>query len=446
LCKEDTGRLDRAEGLPSVGTAREPAPYPKVRWRSGEDRGRSGAATRWAAQDGVRPPYHPGMVRPAIAPHALPELSARQLNRTTLLRQSLLERSAEDTTTAVRRLGGLQAQYANSPYIALWSRLDAFAIGDLERALAERSVVKASVVRATLHVVAADDYPALSVATAVARMASWRPSADRVGIRTVDLHRRLLDFAETPRTLAEMEAHLEAVLPDSALTGKVPAGVNHVGFRMADSHGWLIHVPPSGHWGSFARPRYIDASAWLPGVTPPDADDALRVAVERYLGAFGPASDADIGKWIGQPRLPRVRAAIAALGDRIRRFRDPAGRELVDLIDAPLATGDEPAPVRFLARWDEVLIGYDRRERILPEAVAGDVIRRKNGDFLPSFTVDGYVAGTWSVASSAAEAILDIVPSLPVTPADRRGLTDEAERLVRFVAPDAARHGVRWPA
>lgn len=383
------------------------------------------------------------MVRPETRPAGF-ELTARQLNRTTLMRQSLLERSDEHVVTAVARLAGLQAQYANSPYIALWSRLAAFTIGDLERALDDRTLVKATVVRGTLHVVAAEDYPDLAVASTVARMASWRPSADRLGIRTADLHRHLLDFTHEPRTLVEMEAHIERFLPDSALVGKVPSGVNHVAFRMADAHGWLIHVPPSGSWGSFAKPRYIDASVWLPGATPPDPDAALRTAVERYLGAFGPASDADIGKWIGQPRLPRVRGAIAELGERIRPVRGPDGRALVDLADAPIATGDEPAPGRFLARWDEVLIGYDRRERILPEAVVDDVIRRKNGDFLPSFTVDGYVAGTWSVASSATEAILEVVPSVPVAAADRAGLTDEGERLVRFVAPEAARHGVRW--
>jgi hypothetical protein len=381
---------------------------------------------------------------PSLAAMALPTVTARQLNRTTLLRQSLLARSTDDPATAIGRLAGLQAQYANSPFIALWSRLERFAVADLERALDDRSVVKAGVIRATLHLVDPADYPAYSVASATARIASWRPTADRVGIPTIDLHRRLLAFANEPRTVAEMEANLEEILPDSALAGRAPGGVNHVAFRMADAHGWLVHVPPSGHWGSFAKPRYVDASIWLPRATRPDPDEALRTAIERYLRTYGPASDADFGKWIGQPRLPRVRAAIAALGERIARYRGPDGRELVDLAGSRLATGDEPAPGRFLARWDEVLIGYDRRDRILPDAVAGDVIRRKNGDFLPSFTDDGYVAGTWSVASSLAEAILEIVPSVPVGSAARAELTEEAERLVRFMAPQAARHDVRW--
>jgi len=372
------------------------------------------------------------------------DLTARQLNRTTLLRQSLLERSTGGAVASVTRLAGLQAQYPNSPYIALWSRVDGFSIPDLERALDDRSVVKATVMRGTLHLVAAADYPAFSVASSVARIANWRPSAERVGVRTADLHRRLLAFCSEPRTVAEMEADLEAVVSDSSLVGKVPTGVRHVAFRMADAHGWLVHVPPSGRWDSFAKPRYIDASVWLPGAERPSPVDALRIAVERYLPAYGPASVADIGKWVGQPRLPQVRATLEALGDRVRRFRASDGRELVDLDGAPLATAEEPAPVRFLARWDSVLIGYERRDRILPDAIAEDVIRSKHGDFLPSFTVDGYVAGTWSMAEAAGTTIVTLTPSVPVTTAARNEVTEEAERLGRFIGRSADGNIVIW--
>ena len=91
-----------------------------------------------------------------------------------------------------------------------------------------------------------------------------------------------------------------------------------------------------------------------------------------------------------------------------------------------------------------MVIGYERRDRILPDTVAGDVIRSKNGDFLPSFTVDGYVAGTWSVATTPKEAVLEITPSVAVPASARTQLTEEAERLVRFMAPGASRHEVRW--
>ncbi len=373
-----------------------------------------------------------------------PELSLRQLNRTTLLRQSLLERAAEDPASAIHRLAGLQAQYANSPYIALWSRLRDFAIADLEAALDDRMVVKASAIRNTLHLVAAADYPAFSVASGAARIANWRPSAARAGVDTAELHRHLLEFAHVPHTIVEMEADLEVLASDATLAPFVPSGVRHVAFQMASTHGWLVHVPPSGKWDSFGKPRYVDASVWLPGASRPDPDEALRTAAQRYLGAYGPASVADIGRWIGQPRLPRVREAVAALGERIRHFRGPDDRELVDVVDAPIATGDEPAPGRFLARWDSVIIGYEGRDRILPPALVPAVVIRKNGDFLPSFTVDGLVAGTWSISEAAGTTTLEIKPVDSVPPAARTEMTDEAERLARFIARNANRTEVRW--
>jgi hypothetical protein len=375
-----------------------------------------------------------------------PELSLRRLNRTTLLRQSLLERSAWGAAEAVQRLAGLQAQNANSPYVALWSRIRDFAIADLESALEEGSVVKATLMRSTLHLVAASEYPAFDVVPAEARIRNWTPTATRAGVDIGSLHERLLRFASEPRTVAEMEASIGGAADGRKIADHAPSGVRSVAYRVASAPGWLVHVPPSGSWGSFAKPRYVDASVWLPEAVRCDPAEALRVATERYLAAYGPASAEDIGKWVGQPRIGRVRETLEALGDRVRLFRDEDGRQLVDLHDAPLATGDEAAPARFLARWDSAIIGYDRRERIMPPNLAELAIRLKNGDFLPTFTVDGFVAGIWMVETTRHEAILTLTPGGPVPSSVRTELTDEAERLVRFVAADVSRHEVRWAA
>ena len=382
-------------------------------------------------------------VSAASRPAAVQAISDRALNRTTLLRQSLLHRSTDRPAVAIHRLAGLQAQHAYSPYIALWSRLDDFAIPDLEKALEDRSVVKASAIRNTLHLVAAEDYAAFSVASAVARIANWRPSASRAGVDTAELHRRMLRFASEPRTIAELEGDLEALASDASLAPFVPSGVRHVAFLMASAYGWLVHVPPSGMWDSFGKPRYIDSGVWLPKAMRPEPDEALRTTIERYLGAYGPASEADIGRWLGQPRPAPIREAIEALGKRIRRLRGLDDRELVDLEGAPLAKGDEPAPSRFLARWDSVIIGYEARDRILPPGLAPAVIR-KNADIRATFTVDGYVAGTWSVTASGGSTTLEVRPAATLPKAARTELTDEAERLVRFIGRDAKGHEVRW--
>jgi hypothetical protein len=180
-------------------------------------------------------------------------LSARELNRTTLERQWLLDRRPATPAEAVGELAGLQAQHANSPYIALWSRVRDFAITDLEAALDDRSVVKATVMRATLHLVAATDYPALDVASAEARVANWRSTARRGGLDIGALNEGLLAYCHQPRTVVGMEAHLDRIAPAPVAGDHVPAGVRNVPFRMASAAGGLVHVPPSGRWRSHRR-------------------------------------------------------------------------------------------------------------------------------------------------------------------------------------------------
>ncbi len=370
-------------------------------------------------------------------------LTLRELNRATLQRQWLLERHRATPAEAVGTLAGLQAQHANSPYIALWPRVRDFAIADLEAALEDRSVVKATVMRTTLHVVAATDYHALDAAATDRRIASWAPTAEGAGLDAAALNRGLLAYCHEPRTVAEMEAHLDEIAPDSRLAKVMPAGVGHAAFRIASAGGGLVHVPPSGLWRSHGKPRYLDAGVWLPRERRPDGDEGLRVAVQRYLTAYGPASLGDIGKWVGQPRISRVRAAVEALGERIVSVRGPDERDLVDLAEMSVPDGDQPAPARFLARWDSVLIAYDVRDRILPDAYRAAVIK-KNGDFLPTVLVDGLVAGLWTVVAAKGEAALTITPFTKLTRPTKQELEAEGERLVRFIEPDATRHVVAW--
>ena len=296
--------------------------------------------------------------------------------------------------------------------------------------------------RSTLHVVAASDYGAFDAAVAEWRIANWRPSAKRAGIDVGALHEALLDYCQEPRTVAEIQTHLDGIASNT-LAEHVPAGVRNAAFRIVSAGGGLVHVPPSGLWRSHGKPRYIDARVWLSRAPRPDPGRALQTAVERYLAAYGPASLGDIGKWVGQPRATKVRAAVDALGDRIVPFAGPDGRDLLDLADLSLPSGDRDAPARFLARWDSALIAYDVRDRILPDANR-DAVIKKNGDFLPTILVDGLVAGLWAVDAKKGEAVLTISPFGRIPAAVRQELEMEAERLVRFMEPNADRHEVIW--
>jgi hypothetical protein len=362
-------------------------------------------------------------------------LSDRELNRALLARQFLLKRAALSPAAAVERLAGLQAQWSPAPYIGLWSRLTKFAIADLERALAARTVVKATLMRGTLHLVSAKDYPALCVATTRSRPERWAPAQRRLADAD-SIHRATVKFARTTRT--------REALADFLTTQGVAADLSApMLWWLIASHGWLVHVPPSGSWAHRKSGDLIAADAWITSAREPELLEAVRVAVQRHLGAFGPATVDDISSW-SSIRTPAIRAALETLGPKVRTFTDPRGRALYDLKDAPLPPADTAAPVRFLPKWDSSLLAYapPERVRILSEAHRKTVIG-KNGDVAQTFLVDGMVAGTWSIEVKPKAAIVELRAFKKLRPTDRAALAEEGERLARFVAPDAKSHGVR---
>lgn len=362
-------------------------------------------------------------------------LSDRELNRALLSRQLLLKRTALTPVAAIERLAGLQAQWSPAPYIGLWSRLSTFAIADLERALTERAVVKATLMRGTLHLVSAKDYPSLAVATTAARADSWIPASRRIAGDPKKVHREALRYARTPRTREELAAFLttQGIAADVA-----PAML----WWLIAAHGWLVHVPPSGTWSHHRAGDLLAADAWIAGAREPAVDDAVRHAVTRYLAAFGPASVEDISSW-SSIRTPVVRSAIAALGASVRTFADARGRALFDLKGAPRPDADTPAPVRYLPKWDSTLLAYvpADRVRILPESHRKIVIG-KNGDVAQTILVDGVVAGTWTVTVKPREATISVRAFARLSKTDATALVDEGERLARFIGPVAKAHRV----
>lgn len=364
-----------------------------------------------------------------------PVLSLRDLNRATLARQMLLERADEAPVTAIERLAGLQAQYSPSPYIALWTRLRRFAIAELTAALENGEVFQATLMRGTLHLVSAGDYPAFVTATMGSRLVAWRRQDLPEEIDLAELRRRVLAYAGAePRRREDLVAFVEDALPNS------PDLRRYVLWQVFSVGGWLVRSPPSGTWRYFGRSHYIAATRWLGDITPPEPLEALTHLVARYLGAFGPASRADIAAWSGL-QVGILAAAVEELAPRLETFSDEHGRTLLDLADAPRPAPDTGAPVRYLPKWDNLLLSHQRRERVLPEPYRKTVIRA-NGDVLPTFLVDGTVAGTWDVKRRGAAAELRLSPFGEVDAAHRTALAQEGESLVRFMEPDARSHAV----
>ncbi len=344
-------------------------------------------------------------------------LTTRELNRALLARQLLLERSDLPLVRAVERIGGIQAQYAPSAYIGLWSRLRHFDRRGLTTALERRRVIQASLMRATIHIVSAADYAPFLEGIRTVRREWWA----RVGRRqagSIDMEgaaRLVRSFLrDGPRRQRELVEVLQAEgFPRMAWSG---AGM------------WvdMVRVPPSGTWEQRRADLYGLADDWVPNRSVTEADGRVHL-LRRYLGAFGPASLADASNWAGLP-VTALRPAVDAL--RLRRFRDEAGGELLDLPRAPLPDPDTPAPVRFIPTWDAILLAHARRTQILPEQFRPRVFDTKTPHSVPTFLVDGAVAGTWRYEKGR----IRLEPFVRLSREIRRALDEEAVRLAAFHA------------
>ncbi|HEY5318837.1 MAG TPA: winged helix DNA-binding domain-containing protein [Solirubrobacteraceae bacterium] len=357
-------------------------------------------------------------------------LTTRQLNRATLARQLLLERAQIPVPDAVKRLGGLQAQEPKPPFLGLWSRLEEFRESDLADALHDRSVVRATLMRGTLHLATAADYAAFRapLQTVLSRgmVAALRERAQGLDPAAVLPAARAL-LEERPRTFDELRTLLQEAFPE----------VNHraLGFtvRMLLP---LVMVPTDDRW---AFPRVADftlAEDWLG--RPLKTDESPDGLVLRYLAAFGPASAADVQTWSG---LQGIKTVLEDLRPRLAAFTDERGRELFDLPDAPRPEESVPAPPRFLPEFDSLLLAHADRARVIDDEHRPAVIT-KNLRVRATFLIDGFVRGTWDVKRTRKRATLTITPFGSVTKRDAAALRSEGASLLGFTDADAGEHEV----
>jgi winged helix DNA-binding protein len=335
-----------------------------------------------------------------------PVLTTRELNRATLARQLLLRRRRLPLVVAVERLAGLQAQWGPAPYVGLWTRLDAFHRDALERALLRLEVVRAVVMRGTIHLLSRRDYSVFGSALAVAPPPWVSPEAAELADA---LHDDLLELGRAPRTRAEVAAWLRE---RHGIDGEGPRGLWYA-LRV---RGRLTHAPETGLWKPPRTTTYVAVEP-----EPVDAGPALVELVRRYLGAFGPATRADVAEWSGV-RVRHLAPALERL-EPLRRFRDERGRELLDLPRAPLPPSDAHAPVRFLPRFDSLLLAHADRARVIADEHRATVI--SNGWVEATFLVDGLVAGRWRV--EGGRVAVEPFAALPLTA--RREVEDETARL-----------------
>ena len=335
-------------------------------------------------------------------------LTQAELNRALLARQRLLERTRAPLPRVLDAIGGIQAQYAPSMYVGLWSRVEGLERAALTAALERRSVVQGTLMRITIHLVSRADYWPLALAVRETRRQHWlrtrpKPIAEASVAQAARSLRAALDEAGT---LSRKE--IEALLGKDRALG---AGL------------WLdlVRVPPSGTWERRRADLFAAASDWIG--EPAEGGDPVEHLVRRYLAGFGPASLKDVASFTGLA-AGALRPVVERMA--LRRFGD----ELLDLPRAPLPDPETPAPPRLLPTWDATLLVHARRTGVLPEDFRPRVFSIKNPQSVPVFLLDGAVAGAWRLAHGRIE----LEPWRRLDAAERRELREEADRLAAFCA------------
>ncbi|MEV0293002.1 winged helix DNA-binding domain-containing protein [Nocardia sp. NPDC050710] len=352
------------------------------------------------------------------------ELSLRELNRTLLVRQMLVERVALSPFELVRHLVAVQGQEPNWPYVGLWARLTDFAHDDLAVLLRDRKVVRSTMIRRTVHLADASDFRWLRPTVRPIVHAALQAPYYREEIAGLDLD--------------ELAAAGREVLAGKTLSrsdfGKLLGErfPNRLPRRLAESVELMVpmvHGSETGEWGRW-RNRYVTiglAEEWI-GAPMSDAPDPEQLIL-RYLAAFGPATVADMQAWAGVTRLAEV---IDDMRDRLRVFTDDKHKVLFDLPDAPLADPDLPVPVRFLPAFDNALLGHKDRRRVISDEDRGRIAKEASAG-VPMYLVDGFVHGRWALEN---ESTIRITPWHPMSVADEAAVRAEAEHLPLFLAPD----------
>ncbi|WP_329789568.1 winged helix DNA-binding domain-containing protein [Lentzea sp. DG1S-22] len=350
-------------------------------------------------------------------------LSHRTLNRTLLARQMLLQRTDMPIVQAVEHLGGLQAQAPIPPYLALWARLKPYKVDALSKLIIDRSLVRMTLWRGTLHLISADDVYLMRTALQP-ELNKWAktvmPPATRVEVDLEKLARITREYVDAePRTVAEIGAHLEEHFP-----GAKARELSTQAQMLVP----MIQVPPRGIWGVGGVPQNVAMATWLGRELPEKA--AVPELVERYLRAFGPATLADMQAW---SRLVGLKAHAADLD--LVEYRNEDGKVLLDVPDGVIVPEDVPAPARLLPAFDNVLLGHADRRRIMSEDARSRWGAVRNAVFPPTFLVDGFLRGTWNVVENKDAATLTIEPYSKTTKKDMAGVIREAKAVLKVMAP-----------
>ncbi|HMI57207.1 MAG TPA: winged helix DNA-binding domain-containing protein, partial [Gemmatimonadaceae bacterium] len=351
-------------------------------------------------------------------------MNARQAAGIRLFNQQIVQSSRTSAAEVVARLGAIQAQDYRG---ALWSiglRYPGSSISDVERAIADREIVRTWPMRRTLHFVAASDVRWMLQLLAPRMVRGSVGRMRQLGLDEPDFRR---STKALEKALRDGKAHtrdeLYAVLERAKITTGAQRGT-HILTRLSQD-GLLCFA---SHRGS--QPTFALLDEWVPDSRALTRDEALAELTLRYFRGHGPAGVRDLVWWAGIT-LGQARAGVAMVASALEEMKIGDTTQFVarDAATAPRSKRS----VHLLPGFDEYLLGYTDRSIALDKAHASAIVPGNNGMFMPTIVAGGRVAGTWKASKTAKGTVVLPQPFAPLSDSDSRALAVASKRYVQFV-------------
>lgn len=382
-----------------------------------------------------------------MAEHNLRALTWEQVTAFRLSRHSLLERAqVENLGPVVADMTGAQAQLLSAAQISLWARMRDLKIADIDRALNERSLVKAACMRRTLFLVPGEQLAIFSRGSARRAEKEVRWTRGK-GVSDRDIDAAIeaaLGVLDRPLTRPEIAAAVSRALgvETRAIHGggwgsrrKVAAvPVGHLVFPVVDllhlaaSRGVLCYGPQRD-----GEPTFVRADAWIPGWQDVSVEQAETALLRRYLRAYGPATPADFALWAGitltEAREIWAREKIELAPVSVDGWK---AEILSGDLDALAQASIEPPVVRLLPYFDTFLLGHKQRDHLIPKEHQPEVFRPQ-GWISPVVLVNGRAAAVWKLDRTGKRSQVTITPFGPLPPPVLKAINAEANDLARFL-------------
>lgn len=372
------------------------------------------------------------------------EVTPEQITSFTLKSHFLTERKENPLPEVVSNICGLNAQSARASYISLWSRVKGFQKTGLDRALYEdRLLIKAWLMRGTVHVIPCHDYTIYQKALGGGLAGDWKLTLQKRGLglsaqaraklgeKTVDI---LTQASLTKKELLPRIKHLAGGFSEreqKIILSRTLRGLSYEGL--------VCHARPTGSWYHFKENRFVSVSRWLGGrkVKHIDERDAQRQLALRYISTYGPVTAADFAYWTGF-KVSDAKRIFEDIAEKLVEVnvKDTKGIYWIisDKADALASIRHStPYPVRFLPEFDPLVMGHKDKARILDDRYRKHIFLRL-ADVAPVFLAGGRIAGTWSYKFSDKSHDLNTFEKMGKK--EKESVEREFERLREFLGKD----------